>query len=475
MTNAERPGRGVTRRTILTGGTVALAGVALAACGAPGAGPAQGGQSQPLKDWKPVTLEFWGSLTDDLRKDQINAWNARYPNLKVNYGASQATGQGAEGLQKLISAVAAGSAPDAVDFDRFQVATYANRGVFRSMDDLIKRDKYDTRRFAPAVMDEAMGLDKKPYGLPRSTDNRMLFWNKDAFQEVGLDPEKPPTTWDELRLFAIRLTKRGGVSGFERVGFHTEEGQSHLHLFAWQNGGGFQTPDGKRATLPTAPNQEALQWMADLMKDVGVWSALVDFRTTWGTNAQNAFLMGQVGMHYQTNNFPAVVARYRPEMRFGATPPPVRKAGDKTLTWSGGAAYVLSRESKGADAAWELMKWLVTEEGWTVGWEGEVSRVKALGGHYLPYMTGQPELDKKMFDKYKTGIASVDRVPEMAVPLMDSSRFRELSIAASDIWDAVKAAQLQAVSQQKSAKQALEDNNVLAQTALDQAWAAAPK
>ncbi len=178
--------------------------------------------------------------------------------------------------------------------------------------------------------------------------------------------------------------------------------------------------------------------MADLMKDVGVWSTLADFRATWGNNAQNAFLMGQVAMHYQTNNFPAVVARYRPEMRFGATPPP---SGRPATRRSPGRRGGLRHESRdqGGERAWELMKWLVTEEGWTVGWGGEVSRVKALGGHYLPYMTGQPELDKKMFDKYKTGIPSVDRVPEMAVPLMASSRFRELSIAASDLWDAVKA------------------------------------
>lgn len=475
MTKALWQRRRVTRRNALASGVVGSAGVALAGCGGQAPGSAAGGEGQPIRDWKPVTLEFWGSLTDDLRKDQVNAWNAKFPNLKVNYGANQATGQGAEGLQKLISAVAAGSGPDSVDFDRFQVATFANRGVFRSLDDLAKRDRYDTRKFSPAVMEEAMGLDKKPYGLPRSTDNRMLYWNKDAFQEVGLDPEKPPTTWDELKQFALRLTKRGAGGGIERVGFHTEEGQSHYHLFAWQNGGGFQTPDGKKATLPGAQNQEALQWMTDLMKDVGVWSTLADFRSSWGSNAQNAFLMGQVAMHYQTNNFPTLVARFRPDMRFGAAPPPVKKAGDKTLTWSGGAAYVMIRDTKGTDAAWELMKWLVTEEAWTAGWEGEVSRTRALGGAYLPYMTGQPDLDKKMFDKYKTGIAAVDRVPELAVPLMANSRFRELSIAASDLWDAAKGAQLQAVSQQRSARQALEDNNVPAQTALDQAWAAAPK
>ena len=130
----------------------------------------------------------------------------------------------------------------------------------------MKRDKFDTNRFAPLIVPEAKGLDGKWYAMIRSTDNRLLYWNKEAFQEVGLDPEKPPATWDELKQFAIRLTKRGGPTGLERVGFLTEFGQAHYHLFAWQNGGGFQTPDGKKATLPQGQNQEALQWMADLSR-----------------------------------------------------------------------------------------------------------------------------------------------------------------------------------------------------------------
>lgn len=339
--------------------------IALAGCGsgsqAPTANMPEGGT--PLQERRPATLEFWGSVTDDLRKDQITAWNAKFPHLKVNYGANQATGQGVEALQKFIAAVAGGSAPNALDFDRFQVATYANRQVFEALDDLIKRDKYATRRFAPAVLEEAMGLDKKSYGLPRSADARLIYWNKELFQEAGLNPEKGPATWDELRQFALRLTRLSGSAGTERLGFHTEEGQSHVHLFAWQNGGSFQTVDGKRATLPLVANADALQWMTDLMKDLGGWGTLKDVRAGWGRDAQNPFLVGQLAMHYQTNNYAGVVARYRPEMRFGAALPPVRKSGDKALTWSGGAAYVMSRESKDKDVAWELMKWLTSEEG----------------------------------------------------------------------------------------------------------------
>jgi ABC-type glycerol-3-phosphate transport system substrate-binding protein len=345
------------------------------------------------------------------------------------------------------------------------------------LDDFIKRDKYDMNRFAPLVVPEAKGLDGKWYAMIRSADDRLLYWNKELFQEVGLDPEKPPTTWDELKQFALRLNRRGaGAGGFDRIGFHTEFGQSHYHIFAWQNGGGFQTPDGKKATLPDGKNQEALQWMTDLMKDLGGWGPLEDFRKSWGTNAQDAFLVNQVAMLYQTNgSTPGNIARFRPDLKFGVAAPPVRKAGDKPLTWSGGHAYCISTGAKDADVGWELAKWLISEEGTTVLYDGNLGRARATGGAYVPPMSGQPELDKKMFERYKTGNAEVDKVPDFAVSLMQYSRVREPSVASQALWDGVKASQTEAISQAKSPKQALDDNQILVQRALDEALANAPK
>jgi ABC-type glycerol-3-phosphate transport system substrate-binding protein len=352
----------------------------------------------------------------------------------------------------------------------------ALKKVWMPLDDLIKRDKYDMTRFAPLVVPEAKGLDGRWYALIRSVDDRLLYWNKDAFQDAGLDPEKPPATWDELRQMSIRLTRRGGPNGFERVGFLTEQGQAHYHLFAWQNGGGFQSQDGKKATLTQAQNQEALQWMTDLIKDEGGWGPLEDFRKTFGTNAQHPFLANQIAMMYETNgSTPGNIARYRPDMKFGVAAPPVRKAGDKQLTWSGGHSYCVPQGAKDSDVGWELCKWLITEEGFTVLYDGNQGRARASGGQYVPPMSGQPELDKKMFAKYKTGIAAVDKVPDAAVALMPNSRVREPSVVSQILWDGVKASQKEATSQAKSAKQALEDNNTLVQTALDEAWASAPR
>ncbi|HEU5315609.1 MAG TPA: extracellular solute-binding protein [Chloroflexota bacterium] len=470
------------RRSLLLVSSAGLSGAALAACGAPGTTQTGGQTGQPsgINGGKPVTLEYWGNPPPaegkNFQMDVFDAFQRKYSNVKINYGATKTDGQGVDAVAAITAAIVAGTPPHFVRFDRFQSPAFAAKGVWVALDDLIKRDKYDIGRFAPLIVPEAKGItDGKWYALVQSTDDRLLYWNKEAFQEVGYDPEKPPTTWDELRQMAIKLTKRRGDGGFERVGFYTEYGQAHYHIFGWQNGGGFQTADGKKATLTDGKNQEALQWMVDLVKDVGGRDPIEDFRKGWGSNAQHPFLVGQVAMLYETNGLAGTVARYRPDMKFGAVQPPLRKAGDKPLTWSGGFAYNMVKGIKDTDAAWELMKFMVSEEGYAVGDEGDAARAKQTSGYFVPGMSGAPELDKKRYAKYKTGIAAVDRVPEIAVPLMQYSRVREPSIAAQNLWDGVKAAQAEAVSQKKGAKQALEDNQALIQKALDDAWTNAPK
>lgn len=454
----------VTRRTFLLGGTAAITGLW---------GLQTFGSS---KSRGKVTLEFWGGQNAEERGDQIKAWMETHPHRKVEFRAAPAVGTGVQAQRKFAAAVAGGKAPHVVDFDRFQVATYVNWRMFLPLDDHIKREKYDLTQFAPAALEEAMGFDRKLYGLPSSIDNRLLYWNKDAFAEAGLDPERPPATWDELKAYAIKLTRRGARGGLERLGFHTEEGQSSVHLFAWQSGGAFQSVDGKAATLPMAPNQDALQWMVDLMRDQAGWSAAASFRDSWGRGAQHPFLTGHLPMQYQLDRWTGeFIAKYRPDMNFGVAAPPVRSEGSSPLTWSGGYSYVMSRNSKNPDAGWEFIKWLVSEEGWTAAYDGAKQRARDAGGVWLPGMTGQPELDKRMYAKYETERPALDRVPEMAVGLMEHTRFRELSIAAADLWDGVTNAQVEAVSQAKSTQRALEDHNATVQRALEQAWVFIPQ
>lgn len=53
------------------------------------------------------------------------------------------------------------------------------------------------------------------YALPFNRSTPMFYYNKDMFEEVGLDPEAPPQTWDELKEYAAKLSIPDERWGFE--------------------------------------------------------------------------------------------------------------------------------------------------------------------------------------------------------------------------------------------------------------------
>ena len=84
-------------------------------------------------------------------------------------------------------------------------------------------------------------------------------------------------------------------------------------------------------------------------------------------------------MQYQLDGWPGeVVARHRPDLAFGVAPLPVRQAGDPPLTWSGGYSYVMARQAQHPELSWDLIKWLVSEAGWTAAGENVGAYLKSL-------------------------------------------------------------------------------------------------
>ncbi len=473
-----------TRYAVLRGpsaGPLLLAaGAVLGAC-ATGRAPSD---PPPSAKALPVALELWGGPYPARRQDQVTAWNEAHPATSVRFIAAPEVGQGAAAVQRLAAAVAAKSGPHLLDIDRFQVASYANWRLIRPLGDHLRNDRIPASRFLAATLDEATGVDGGLYGLPSSVDVRLLLWNKQRFAEAGLDPERPPVTWDQLRDTAIRLvgSHGGAATPLDRLGFDTQGGQASLHLFAWQSGGAFQTADGRSASLPAPANRQALEWLVDLVAAQGGWPAVAALRQRWANDragadgAAHPFLTGQLGMQHQIGDWVGdVLARHRPDLAFGAAAPPVRRAGDAPLTWSGGYSYVLARHTAAPDAAWAVMQWMLGEPAIRRAYDGERTRADAGGGAHLPGLTGQPALDTALLRAYSSGIPAVDSAAKVALELVPAARIRERSLASADLWDAVIGAQEHAISGQQSPARALEDHNTPAQRALDQAWTLAPR
>ena len=78
-------------------------------------------------------------------------------------------------------------------------------------------DRAWLKSFFPAFMLNSQ-TGGETWGVPFQRSTIVLYWNKDAFREAGLDPEKAPATWAEQASFAEKLTKRDGSGNVSQWG-----------------------------------------------------------------------------------------------------------------------------------------------------------------------------------------------------------------------------------------------------------------
>src|SRR3989442_5426355 len=209
--------------------TLALAfTMAAAACGGTtpsgsttptGGAPADMSALAPAKDVAPAATLTWWHAMSGVNGDALNkivaGFNSSQTKIKV-----EAVFQGTydDLLAKLNTAIASNAAPALVQvYDIGQRYMY-DSGQVVPMQAFIDRDKFNTSDFEPAVINYYKYQDKLQ-SMPFNASSSILYYNKDAFKEVGLDPEKAPTTFSEVTEYAKRLTKKDANGQTVRYGF----------------------------------------------------------------------------------------------------------------------------------------------------------------------------------------------------------------------------------------------------------------
>ena len=92
--------------------------------------------------------------------------------------------------------------------------------------------------FWPGAMKSVMWKDKA-YGIPTNNETMGLIWNASLFQQAGLDPEKPPATWDDLVAYSKAIKDKTGKNGYGMVA-RTNAGNTPFRFMPqlWAYGGG---------------------------------------------------------------------------------------------------------------------------------------------------------------------------------------------------------------------------------------------
>jgi multiple sugar transport system permease protein len=148
-----------------------------------------------------------------VRRAVFEAFHKQNPDVRVvNAGGLLMEGPQADNM--FLMSMAGDRAPDVFYVNFRQYYTFLEQGFCRPLDDLIAEDPQATERINPTVRKVLTSYDGHIYAIPFFQVAVALYYRKDYFLEAGLDPSKPPKTWDELYEYSRKLTQAGRF-GFE--------------------------------------------------------------------------------------------------------------------------------------------------------------------------------------------------------------------------------------------------------------------
>jgi multiple sugar transport system substrate-binding protein len=172
---------------------------------------------------KRITITFWHSFvfsTTPALNRLIAQFEKENPDIHV---IAQYIPTGDALIQKLITSVQSKTAPDISWLHSDFIEPLVEANAIYKMDDFIKGkdsiSKADLEDIYPSMIQYASWRGTM-YSFPMEATNLALLYNKDMFKSAGLDPEKPPQTWDELYQYSKKLTfDKDGDGRFDQVGF----------------------------------------------------------------------------------------------------------------------------------------------------------------------------------------------------------------------------------------------------------------
>src|SRR5262249_4441887 len=154
-----------------------------------------------------VELVIWDSANDP----QTSGKNTEQVYEAYNKAQSKVHVKGVhgQGPDKILAALSAGAPPNVIFMWSGQepLGAWAQKGLLIPLDDQIKARSFDLSQIHPAAL-KTCQFRGKLYGLPILADGMFLFSNVASVKEAGLDPGKPPLTWDDWNAWTTRLTKK---------------------------------------------------------------------------------------------------------------------------------------------------------------------------------------------------------------------------------------------------------------------------
>jgi ABC-type glycerol-3-phosphate transport system substrate-binding protein len=151
-------------------------------------------------------------------------------------------------------------------------------------------------KFNPSVIAEGTTAKGKIIALPKAAYAQALHYNRKLFKRAGLDPDAPPTTWDQVRADAKTIARKTGKAGYAEMGKNDNTAGWILTTVVYSLGGRMETGNGTsaKATVDNPQTKKALQMLHAMRWSDNSMGSTMDY--DWA-GINQAFAAGQIGMY----------------------------------------------------------------------------------------------------------------------------------------------------------------------------------
>jgi len=324
----------------------------------PGASPAGG----------TVTIDLWHSETAanlDTLERLASRYNSSQAEVKVR-PSYQGTVE--EIMAKLVASLDSGQVPAIALLAEPETQKMIDSGAAVPVQDFIDREGYDLSDLSERAV-QAHTVQDKLWAMPFCGGVALLYYNKVAFREAGLDPERPPQDLEEVRQYSEKILKRDSSGNVARSGIAIDIQEWTEHVLSQHGDLLVDNNNGRdgRATMALFDNDTGrwfFQW----------WHDMVDEGLAFNVGRNPTYAEGLLaiasGRAAMTFSFSAalrsvvdVLAKGAEGVEMGVSALPVLPGAGGACPLCGRALWILGlRPEEEQEAAWKFVKWLMEPE-----------------------------------------------------------------------------------------------------------------
>lgn len=390
--------------------TLALAGVlavaALTACASSDSGSddtaTSGGKvAITVEGWRPGDEQ----ATIDTVKKQAAEFTKAHPDITVTPVEWEWK------AETFATQLAGGTLPTTFRVPFTDVKGLADNKQIAPLTDLVDALPY-AKELNPAVLEVVKGDDGNVYGLPSDVYGVGLHYNRALFAKAGLDPDKPPTSWDEVRSAAKAIADKTGQAGYVQMTKNNTGGWM-LTTLSYTQGGRLEQRSGDTwtATVDNPGTKAALELLKSMKWDDSSMGSNTNFE--WGTINQ-AFAAGKVGMYMSGSDvYNALVTTNNVKADdYGLAALPLAASPDAGILGGGSVNAVSAKASPQEQAA--AVSWIdYYRMAKYTNQDAAVLDAKTLADAKQPVGTPTlPVFDKAKYDEYQGWIKDYVNVPQ---------------------------------------------------------------